>query len=41
MLHNYSMQFPVVILNFTSQTKVLTNVLVSSFEDFMRYQQSS
>ncbi len=32
MLHNYSMQFPVVILNFTGQTKVLTNVLVSSAE---------
>ena len=42
MLHkNYSMQFPDVILNFTGQTKVLTNVLMSSAEDFMRSQQSS
>ena len=44
MLHkNYSMQFPaaVSILNFTGQQKVLTNVLVSFAEDYMRSQQSS
>ena len=41
MLHkNYSMQFPALILNFTGQKKVPTNVLVSSAEDFLRSQQS-